>query len=362
MCHARGVKFDGRAGRVYNIFINIREVGTEMKRYSMMILAVIFAAVALMSAPARAEQAATIVKVEGDVKVQRAGKEKAVKGKFPLAWGDKVIVTKGYAMVHFASGKKVKVTSTLEITQAAAKNDAGGAADKVKGSGKKNKDLKAKGGTGGAVRAAAADTSVQILSVLPGSTITTRPVFAWEASAKAEDGSTHAVTPDETAVVLMDENGEELWSSKTKDNVAAFPDTQDPLSGGMEYTIMVTATVAGEPVETSSTFYVFDKDEAGEIKDTVDAIKAEYSEGDDLIIQHMLLAQYFKQNDMFNEAIDELDKLIALDSYDIDSYYELADIYDKTGNKKALVDTITKVSAIEKELGLDDMPSVDDVK
>lgn len=332
-----------------------------MKRYSVMILMAIFAAVALMSSPARAEQAATIVKVDGDVKVQRGGKEKAVKGKFPLAWGDKVIVAKGYAMVHFSSGKKVKVTSSLDITQANAKNDAGGSAGKVKGSNKKNKDLKAKGGSAGAVRAGAADTTVQIVSVLPGSTTTTRPVFAWEAASKAEDGGMHPVTPDESAVVLMDENGEEIWTAKTKDTVAAYPEASDPLAGGAEYTLDVTATVGGEPVKTSSTFYVFDEDEAAEINGTIEAIMAEYAEGDDLIIQHMLLAQYYKQNDMFNEAIDELNKLIALDPYDIDSYYEIADIHYKTGNKKALVETVEKVTALEKELGLDDMPGVDEV-
>ena len=275
-----------------------------MKRSIVTLLGLIFA-LSLMAAPrlCRAENAAMIIKVEGEVKVQRGGKQKVIKGKMPLELGDKVIVSaKGSAVVLFATGKKVTVTSSLEITEANAKVEGDPAKkDKAKNGvgaavrGPKS-DLKAKGGVSGAVRAAGDAKTVQVLSVLPGSTITTRPVFAWQPSGAAESNK----------VVLMDEDGEEVWSAKTKDTVAAMPEDAQPLAPGKEYTLEVTSVIDGEEVSGMSTFYVYDPDETTEIDDTVKSIKTEYTAGDDIIIQSMLLADYYVEKEMYNDAIDEL--------------------------------------------------------
>ena len=317
------------------------------------IATIIFACAALLALPkpVLAAKAGSIIKVEGDVVVQRSGKEKKVKGKFPLAYGDKVIVKSGYAMVLFDSGKKKKVTDSLKITKKAASGGSG-SASKVDKSNKKNKSLKNKGGVGGAVRAAGDKKTVQILSVLPGSTVNTRPVFAWEPSEEAS-GST---------VALVDEEGEEVWTAETTENVAAYPEDMDPLEMDMEYTLMVTSNLGDEQVESAATFYVYDEDTAEEIKATADEISTEYAEGDDVIIQHMLLGQYYKQNEMYSEAMDEFKKLVAMDPYDIDSYFEIADIHDKTGNNDALTKTVEKIQELEKELGLEDLPYAEEVE
>ncbi len=322
-----------------------------MKKTVILGLVLVFAIAGLACESARAsDTAAMIIKVTGNVKVQRGAKQKAIKSKFPLKMGDKVLVADGSsALILFSNGKKITATTDLEINEAAMKIEgkevsavAGASSMLMKSvaGGDKNADLKAKGGVGGAVRAAA-KTEVQLLSYLNTSTLNTRPVFAWEPSAKA----------DSSKVTLMDEDGEELWSGKTADKLIAYPDDMDPLEPGMEYTYEVKSVIDGDEIEAASTFYILDEDEAAEVKKAVDAIKKQYAKDDDVIIQHMLLAQYYKEKELYMDAIDELKSLVALDEYDVASRMALADIYDTVGNKGAFKAEIAKVEEIEKEIG-----------
>lgn len=314
------------------------------------VLCLVFLAVCAGRAFCDGTPAAMIVKVNGDVKVQRGGKQKAITTKFALLLGDKVVVApKSSALILFANGKKVTAISSMEITQAAAALDGkkvspgAGAAGMLMNSvaGSKNADLKAKGGVAGAVRSAGDKANVELLSYLNTSTTNTRPVFAWQPSANA-DGS---------KVSLMNEDGDVLWSQQTKDKIAAYPEDKAPLSKGGEYTVEVTSTIDGEDVSSSSTFYELNANEAKSVADTVKSIKNEYSKDDDLIIQHMLLAQYYKQKELYMDAIDELKKLIALDKYDVTSIMTLAQIYDTIGDKAAFKATMAQEQAAEKELG-----------
>lgn len=309
-----------------------------------------FALMAFAGKEAAAGAAAMIIKVSGDVKVQRDDKQKAIKSKFPLQMGDKVVVADGSsALILFSNGKKVTASSDMEINEEAmaiegkevgAVASASGMLMDSVGGADKNADLKAKGGIGGAVRAAA-KTEVQLLSYLNTTTLDTRPVFAWEPSAEA----------DSSEVVLMDEDGEVVWSSKTEEKLLAYPEDKDPLEQGMEYTYEVKSVIDGEEVSAASTFYIFDEDEAEEISTTITSIKKEYAKDDDVIIQHMLLSQYYKEQEMYMDAIDELKSLIAMDEYDVASRYELAEIYDTIGNKDAFKAELAKIEEIEKEIG-----------
>lgn len=291
--------------------------------------------------------AAIVVSVQGDVKVQRDGKEKVIKGKFPLNLKDKVIVGKGAsAVVLFANGKKVTATANLEITEAAAAIDgkaasggvAGMVASAVAGGGS---DLSAKGGVAGAVRAAGDAASVQILSYLNTSTTETRPVFAWKPSAEAQ-GST---------VVLMNEDGEEIWRLDTKDSLAAYPEDMDPLEQGMEYTVEITCVIDGAPVSAASTFYILDEDEAEAVKAGQEAIEKAYPADEDAAIRHMLLGGFFKEKELYMQALAEYEKLVAIDPYDSMSFSEIADINVKTGNLGAAKKASERVAEINKETG-----------
>ena len=317
-----------------------------MKKIMILGLAVIFAVAWLASAPVQAADkgAALIVSVSGDVAVQRGGKQKAVTGKFPLQWGDKVMVKKGSATVLYATGKKVVVKDTHEISQANAKVEGkagSSAASAVVASA--SSDLKAKSGVGGVTRAAGGEPDITILAYVNTTTTETRPVFAWQPSEEVK----------KVTFTLLDENGEEVWSTVTDQSVLAWPEDKDPLSQDMEYTFMITPDLGGAPVteDYSSTFYILDEEAAAEVKDTVAALKAEYSADDDMVIQHLLLGQYYKQNELYMDAIDELKKLVALDEKDVYSWAELAGIYGSIGMNIKAKEAQQKVEALEKEFG-----------
>lgn len=319
---------------------------------------------------ARAEQAATIIKVDGTVKVQRAGKEKSVKGKFPLAWGDKIVVVSGSARVVFNGCKPMTITADLDITKANAPKDCGGAAVRVKNSNKKTRDLKTAGSGGATIRNynpgqdVFFEFSAPIVTILSvnGATAAARPVFRWRVTTMDEIGNIAAVSPDKTLARLLDENGGVLWSTSTVGTIVAYPETLDPLTGGKGYTFEVDITIRDQSAQTAITsFRVLTEAEISEISSVAAAIKTEYADQEDILLRHNLLALYYKQNEMYTEAIAELQDLIALDPYDIDSYYELADIYDNTGNNAARNTCIDKAMAIELDLGISDMPWVDEV-
>lgn len=291
--------------------------------------------------------AAIVVSVQGDVMVQREGKQKAIKGKFPLMLKDMVIVGKGAsAVVLFSTGKKVTATSNLEITEAAAAIDgkaaSGGVAGMVAGAvAGGGSDLTAKGGVAGAVRAAGDEATVQLLSYLNTSTTETRPVFAWKPSAEAE-GAT---------VVLMNEDGEEIWKLETKDSIAAYPEDMDPLEQGLEYTVEITCVIDGAPVSSASTFYILDEDETEEVNAGREAIEKAYPADEDAAIRHMLLGGFYKEKELFMQALGEYEKLVAMDPYDAMSFSEIADINIKTGNLGAAKKASERVAEIDKETG-----------
>jgi len=308
----------------------------------------------LLGLQARAEDkaAALVVKTTGEVKVQRGSKQKTIVGKFPLQIGDKVVVSSGgSALVMFANGKKVNVTSTLEITEKAAAVDGTSGNSKLAGmavssaSKGKNADLKGKsGGVGGMVRAAGpAGPTVQIVSVLNSKTLSTRPTFAWITSKPAESSS----------LELLDEEGESVWTATTKDTVAALPEDHAPLKPGTEYTLTVKSIIDGDEAETSSTFVVADEKESKEVTSAVDEVKKQYSEGDDVIIQHMLLSQYYTQKELYMDAISELNKLVALDPYDYQSHIDLSAIYEKIGDKADMKTELETAETIKHKLGED---------
>lgn len=320
-----------------------------MRKVLFLSVALCFAATLLLCGAAYSDDkpAAMIVKVSGTVKVKRGGKEVAVTGKVSLKWGDKVSADKGgSATVLFSSGKSVTVTSSLDITEAnaavAGKKVSAGAGlsgSVVSSSGKK--DLKAKGGVAGATRSAGAANFVQIVSYLNTNTINTRPVFAWESSSPAE--TTH--------LELMNEDGDVVWKTDTKDTVASYPENMTALESGKEYTLNVKSVIEGDTAEMSSTFFVVDKDAAEEISKTVDQIKTEYADEDNLVVQHMLLSEYYKQKELLMDSIGELKKLIALDANDVDSHIALAELYVKIGDKpdalkeQGIIDKLQKDAA-----------------
>lgn len=321
--------------------------GLNMKRAWIIGLAVLLAAAWLAGSPDKSEAkgAALIVETKGDVKVQRGGKQKAVKGKFPLEWGDKVIVSGGSATVLYGSGKKVVVKSSHEITEANAKVE-GKAGSKAASAvvASASSDLKAKDGLGGVTRAAGDAPELTVLAYNNTATTQTRPVFAWEAPEK-----TVSVT-----FTLYDENFEEIWSVKTDKNVLAWPEDKEPLAQGAEYTFMVSADVDGTPVDKDGSFQILDKETSEEILATVEAIKTDYSAEDDMAIQRLLLAQYFKENEMYMDAADQLKAMIALDENDLYAWNELALIYKQTGMKSKLEEALAKITAIEEKFGAQD--------
>lgn len=322
-----------------------------MKRYfyaGVVLFALVLTASVSRIVQAADKPAAIVISVQGDVKVQRDGKQKDIKGKFPLNLKDTVIVGKGAsAVVLFANGKKVTATANLEISEAAAAIDgkaggsgvAGMVASAVAGSG--GSDLSAKGGVAGAVRAAGDAATVQLLSYLNTSTTETRPVFAWRPSAPSESST----------VVLMNEDGEEVWKTDTKDSLAAYPEDMDPLEQGLEYTVEVTCVIDGAPVSTASTFYIVDEDEAAEIKEGVDAISKAYPEDEDVAIRHMLLGGFYKEKELFMQSLSEYEKLVAMDPFDTMSLSEIAAIHLKTGNVVEAKSVLAKVEEINKESG-----------
>jgi len=318
-----------------------------MKKAAILGLAILLAAAWLVSAPVRsdAKGAALIVETKGDVKVQRAGKQKAVSGKFSLEWGDKVIVSGGSATVLYASGKKVVVKDAHDITEANAKVE-GKAGSKAASAvvASASSDLKAKNGLGGVTRAAGDAPELTVLAFNNTATTDTRPVFAWEAPENAG-----AVT-----FTLYDENFEELWAAKTDKNVLPWPEDKDPLQQGMEYTFMVSADVDGTPVDKDGAFFILDEKAAAEVMETVDAINTDYSAEDDLVIRHLLLAQYYKQNEMYMDAADQLKALAALDENDIYAWNELALVYKEMGMKSKLEQALAKIAELEEKFGAQD--------
>lgn len=78
--------------------------------------------VAREAADKNAAPVAMIIKTTGAVKIRRGGKEVIVKGKTPLRYGDKIIVSKGAnALVLYDTGKKSTVTKTHTISKSNAK-------------------------------------------------------------------------------------------------------------------------------------------------------------------------------------------------------------------------------------------------
>lgn len=312
------------------------------------IVVFLFSALAFETASRAEDPAAMIVKVTGSVTVQRGGKQKEVKGKFPLKYGDKLVVPAGSsAQILYANGKKVNVKADYEVSQANSaieggkSNAASGLLVKSFGGGGGNADLKTKGGMGGAVRGAGGKANVQLLSFLNTNTTDTRPVFAWEPSSAAEKCS----------LSLKDEDGKEIWKTDTTDKVAAYPKENEALSVGKEYTVEVTCVIDNEPVQTSSTFYVMNADETKTVQESVTGIKGDYSADDDLVIQHMTLAAYYKEKELYMDAIDELKKLIALDANDLSSHKMLAEIYFKIGNKTEGAKEIKIADELQKDQG-----------
>lgn len=302
--------------------------------------------------PEKVKPAALVVKVTGEVMVQRGGRQKVIKGRFPLMWGDKLVVSAdSSAVVLYGNGKKVKATSDCEITEAnaaiegkkvsAAEGASSMLMNSVAGS-DRDADLKAKGGVGGAVRAAEGDRpTVQIVSYLETSTTNRRPVFAWETSAEA-DGS---------RFVLMNEDGDELWIVETEDNEVPYPEDLIPLKAGTEYTFEVTSVIGGHEASMATTFYILDEEEIKEIEKAVEAINKEYAGEDDVEIRHMLLAQFYKEKEMYTDAVEELKQLVALDETDIGSRRELVAIYLLTGNGTHAEKELEAIEKLKEEFG-----------
>jgi len=327
----------------------------KYQRITVLALAAIFMFTGSILLHAIEKPAGMIVKVDGDVTVQRGDKQKKVKSKCSLMNGDMVLVGEdSSAVILFATGKKIEITSDTEITDEAAEIEAEDSSALTNASkmmvesvsAEKGEDLKTQGGVGGVVRGKVADPSlvpvgVRFLSYLNTSTINTRPVIAWE-------------TGDQMAactLVLMNEEGETVWKQETDENIAAYPEDRDPLKRGVEYTAEVTCEGDGEQASEISTFYVLGEEEAAEVRETVKMIMQQYSEDDDIVIQHMLLANYFKEKELYNASIDEWKKLVALDAYDTVSLGELAGVYREIGDYRAVADTTAKIEKIQDELG-----------
>lgn len=322
-----------------------------MKRTCVCIMLLAFCMVATgMRAFAEDEPAAMILKVSGPVKVQRGERQKQIPGKFPLKWGDKVIAASGAsAVVLFSNGKKETVTGTYDISEGNAalsgkiNSPVSIAVRMAVRSAKKDEDLKAKGGVGGAVRAVAGE-SVILLSYRNTSTLDTHPVFAWRTSAPAS----------QTTLILSTADGDEVWKGKTSEQSIAYPSDRDPLKSGGEYTVEIRSNIGGETANDFSTFNLLEDKEAEEVRSVTQAIQEQYPTLDDAEVRHLLLAQYYKQKQLYTDAVNELKSLIALDPNDSGSYRELAAIYSITGNRMELEEVQKKLEQLEKDAGSGD--------
>jgi hypothetical protein len=207
-------------------------------------------------------------------------------------------------------------------------------------SAKKDEDLKAKGGVGGAVRSVDGE-SVILLSYRNTSTLDTHPVFSWKTSAPSS----------KTVLILSTADGDEVWKENTSGQSAAYPADKEPLKPGGEYTVEIRSDMGGETADDFSTFNLLDEKEADEVRSVAQAIKDQYPSADDTEVRHLLLAQYFKQKQLYMDAANELKSLIAIDPNDSSSLRELAAIYSITGNRTELEEIQKKLDQIDKEAG-----------
>ncbi|MFH1539373.1 MAG: hypothetical protein ABIH66_10470 [bacterium] len=104
-------------------------------------------------------------------------------------------------------------------------------------------------------------------------------------------------------------------------------------------------------VSAATSFYILGEEEAGEVKKAAEEIKKEYPEEEDVVVQHLLLAQLYKDKELYMDATDELKALIALDETDLGSRRELVDIYLLTGNAKYAERELEAIEKIRKEQG-----------
>jgi hypothetical protein len=295
---------------------------------------VVLAAVMLAAACAGAwagpqKPAALVLKVTGKATVQRANRRKAAEPRMGLQWGDRVSVSPGASvLVLFRNGKQLLIEKDTGITRAAADmDDATDAPMQIPSAiGGGLDDLDLYGGAGAGTRNYGGD----LAGILDSATITaprrtkildTRPVFAWSVS---EPGAV-------ALLVLNDERGDEAWATATSALQAAYPEKGPALQAGAAYSVSLTAVINGHTYTDETEFYIYPEKQAQAIRAEADKLADQFKGRDDAFARHMVLASFYRDYELYADAVRELGILLRAEPANVAAWLELADMYHATG-------------------------------
>lgn len=308
------------------------------------------AALALACGPAMAgprKPAALVLKVAGEVTVQRDGKQKALVKGMALQWNDRVIVGKGAgALVLFRNGKQLQIQKTMNITTEAGAMDPAQQGQQQSGSAFSGapSDLDMYGGSAAGTRnylGALDDIAPWALVTAPRNTriLDTHPAFAWSSS---QTGAT-------AIMVLRDENGFEIWATGTAQSQAQYPPGAPPLTHGNAYSVTLTAVVDGRTVNAETQFLVMEKERAEDIRAQVRKIETDLPGPENAFARRMILSGLYARNELYMDAIGELEQALREEPDQIMAWLELADLHHVTGNARASEYAQLKASVLAAE-------------
>ena len=288
----------------------------------------IFAATAWASAVQK--PAAMIIRTHGKITVQRHGKQKTVQGKFPLKFGDRLVVARdAWALLLYPDGKKFKADADMEITTPPAS-----AASAL------SVGLDHYGGIGAGVRTMnILSMYAQIISPLNTAVTDPRPEFRWELSQPGAPAT----------LVLFGENGNQIWSVTTTDSSAVLPADVPDLQPGRIYSLELTADLDGFFFTSTSEFNILEPDRAREIMDRAEQILIQNM--DDDFSLRMLLARHYADNGLMDRAVQELERLAAAQPDNIIALLELADMYYAAGRENDKNITLLLAAKLAEEQG-----------
>ena len=292
-----------------------------MRYFTGICIVLLFLAAQAVPAQAAAEKAATILKIKGKVDIQRNGKQNRAtskNGKVPLTWNDRIVVRsdKGYALVLYTTGRKVKVTEKHTVT----KENSRVPDKKKKGTEKASIAFSRIGGARNPIKS---PRGLYIISPFNHSLTNPRPEFLW---AMPQDAGPATLT-------ISDINDEILWSVTASTTAFAIPAAAPPLPRGEIFIMRVTAIIDGQEQEATSGFSILTQEEIDELNAAIADVQEDFAgdDPDDIVLRLTLEAELYAEYELFPEAARALRQRLDLDPEDTLGRDALVDMLFATG-------------------------------